>query len=265
MDATLWYDCVSSRLSPDLAARFVPLAPDDDTRAFLARAEATRPGWARTLALAVLRRFVSDYDAYGRLGMYEMHLASTAQFRRLLPDLDEGARLLDVGAGAGDVTACLAPLFREVVVTESSRVLRAQLASRGHRLVDHDLGEAPWPSDERFDVASALNVLDRTARPRSLLAHLRDATTARGCVMLSVPLPLRPHVHVGPRTVDPDEALPVGEGDWETCLEAFVRDVVTPAALRVERFTRVPYLSQGDAARPLYLLDAALLVCRRGP
>ena len=54
----LWYDCETARLPAALVERFVRLDEDDEARAFVARAEAERPGWARTVALRVLERFV---------------------------------------------------------------------------------------------------------------------------------------------------------------------------------------------------------------
>ena len=259
----LWYDCDTAKLPEALAERFVRLDEDSEARAFLARAEARRPGWVKTIALRLLERLVSDYDAYGMLGMYDMHLLSTRQFRALLPDVPDGARLLDVGAGGGGVTERAAPLFGEVVATETSGPLRKRLSARGFRVVEHDLGRAPWPGPERFGVVSVLNVLDRTARPRSLLSHAVDTLAGGGRLLLSVPLPLRPHAYAGARVVDPEEPLPRLDGGWEACVGELVSAVIEPAGLRVERLTRVPYLSEGDASRPLYVLDAAVLVCVR--
>lgn len=259
----LCYECDRARLGDSLAETFVALEIDDEARAFVEGAEGERAGLVRTLVLRLLARFVSDYDAHGLLGMYAMHLFGTEQLRRLLPTLPAGARFLDVGAGAGDVTARAAPLFAEVTVTESSRVLRERLAARGHRVVDHDLGRAAWPGEERFDVVGLLNVLDRTARPRTLLAHARDVVVDGGRLLVSVPLPLRPVAYLGPKLVDPDEPLPAVDAGWEECVVRFVEDVIEPASLRVERLARVPYLSRGDALEPLYVLDAAVLVCRR--
>lgn len=275
------YDCDLSALPKELRARFVQLDYDASTRAFVEGVREARTSRARTALFMLLRRFLSDYDAYGMLGMYSMHVLSLEQWTVLLGpwlatfgavathtpgsalSLTSRARLLDIGAGDGGVTARAAPLFAEVTATEASRPLRKRLRKRGFRVIEHDLGKAPWPHDERFDVVSAWNVLDRTARPRTLLANMRALLAENGRMLLSLPLPLRPHVHVGPTTIDQDETLPTADDSFESGVATLCTELFAPAGLRVLAFSRVPYLCQGDAKAPLYILDDAVFVCER--
>jgi SAM-dependent methyltransferase len=171
-----------------------------------------------------------------------------------------GRRLLDVGAGSGAITALAAPDFAEVSVTEASRVMQRKLRARGFTLLRHDFARAPLPGIARFDAVMCLNVLDRCARPRSLLAHLRDVLEPGGCLLVSVPLPLCPHVHVGAATVDPDEPLPASSGSFETDV-ARISGVLQAHGLAVERLCRAPYLCRGDVRRPLHVLDAVVYLC----
>lgn len=250
-------------LPPALAATFLPLAPDAAIEHFLSRAIHERAGTLKTFAFAGLRRVLSDYDAYGMLRMYQLHLLGTEQWAALLGRglYEPRGTLLDVGAGDGGVTRFARPLFSRIVVTERSRSLRAALRRQGFRRVDHDLGEAPWPEPERFDVVSVLNVLDRTPRPRSLLAHARDALAPSGQLVVSVPLPLRPIVYDGPRTLAPEESLPDACEGFEQGVTSLARDVLEPARLSVQRWTRLPYVSQGDSRQPFYVLDAVVFAC----
>ena len=69
-----------------------------------------------------------------------MHVLSTQQFQQLRNcgnnrTRSEGqlGRLLDVGAGDGQVTKQLAPLFREVFATEMSPSMRWRLKSAGFK------------------------------------------------------------------------------------------------------------------------------------
>ena len=265
MSADLAYDCDRGALAPALAACFAPLAPDAAARAFVAGARSSPHGRLATFAFDLLRRLLSDYDAYGLLGMYPMHLLSTAQFAELLREpLAAGRprRLLDAGAGEGAVTAQAAALFDAVTVTEASRVLRRKLRARGFEVRGVDLGRTPLPAAHRFEAVLCLNVLDRCAYPRTLLAHLRQALAPEGRLLLSVPLPLRPHVQVGGRTADPEEPLPAAQPSWEAGASSLAEQVLGPAGLAIERLCRAPYLSHGDARAPLYVLDAAVFVCR---
>lgn len=257
------YECETQRLPEDLRACWKPMSFDREAQSFAQRSLEQSSGWLRTQAFGALKLFVSDYDAYGIVNMYPMHVLSTPQWQELVGQAAGPRSLLDVGAGSGGVTARAASLFSEISVTEASAVLRRRLGTRGFRVLQHDLGLAPLPDHERFDVVSALNVLDRTARPRSLLQHMREALKPGGVLLLAVPLPLSPAVHVGASTVDPDEPLPRRQKLWEDGAASLVRELIEPCGLRVTRLCRVPYLCQGDARRNLYVLDDLIVVCER--
>ncbi len=50
---------------------------------------------------------------------------------------------------------------------------------------------------------------------------------------------------------------------WEVQLESLVRDILEPAGFALERWTRVPYLCEGDFARSFYSLNDVVMVLRR--
>ncbi len=251
-------DCARERLPEALRSRFAPLPPDVVVEAFEARV--APHGALRSVLHATLRRVVSDFDADGWLGTHPMALLGPASWEALV---GRGEALLDVGAGSGDVTAEARGLFARIETTETSRAMARRLRRRG--FVCHRVDLADGARLGRFDVVSLLNVLDRAARPRTLLAAARDHLAPGGRLLLSVPLPARPHVDVGGATVDPDEPLG-GDGEtWEEALGSLVATCVRPAGLEVTRLARAPYLSRGSRARPLHRLDAALVVARAAP
>jgi len=255
------YDCERARLPASLADAFITLAPDDATQAFLARPP---HGRIATVARRALGNVLSDYDANALLDFYALHLLSTAQWRTLLGPYARGA-LLDVGAGAGDVTAQLAPLFSHVTTTETSRGMAKRLRARGLACHAVDLAESALPAGApaHFDVVALLNVLDRAPRPLTLLERARALVAPGGRLVVAVPLPLSPHVHVAGGTVDPEELLPTDDAtEWEPAVTSLVSRVLAPLALHVERLARAPYLSRGDADTARYALDDAILVLR---
>ncbi len=258
---SLQYGCDEARLSPDLRRRFVPLDLGDEGEAYLDHALSSRPGRAKTTLHRVLREWMSDFDADGRLDMYPMHLLGTSQWRALLGQ-DATRRHLDVGAGSGYVTATLAPLAGETVTTETSRVMAQNLRRRGFRCHEADVAVTGAP-EPKYDLVSCLNVIDRCARPRSLLSRVTDALVTNGRLVLATPLPLDPFVFEGPRSVDPEERLDVSGKTWEKAAIELVENVLLPLGLEVEALSRVPYLCRGDAQRELYVLDDALFVCRK--
>jgi 2-polyprenyl-3-methyl-5-hydroxy-6-metoxy-1,4-benzoquinol methylase len=243
----------------ELASRFLELDLDDETRQFIDAAIASRHGWWTDAAHSLLGRFLSDFDVNGLLGTYPLFLLSPSQWKELLAPTSRG-RLLDVGAGSGDVTARFASLFDDVTVTETSgpMVRRLQKRFRAHH-VDLATEDLPEPG---YDVITCLNVLDRCARPQSLLRRLVDLLGPSGHLVLSTPLPFDPFVYQGGSTREPDEALGVVGKTWEASLASLVTKVLEPLGLSVVRFSRAPYLSGGDRKMPLYQLDDAVLLCR---
>lgn len=220
-----------------------------------------RHGRVRTYAQRLARLYLSDFDANALTGMYRMLLLPEAAFRTLL-DGRRGGRLLDVGAGSGDVTVALAPCFDEVEATEVSRGMAKKLAERGVRCHAVDVTDAPLPGPS-FDAVSLLNVLDRCQRPRRLLRHCLQSLRPGGTFIVALALPYRPFYFDGPTTPDPLERLecdPGPHGAWEDAARRFIERDLLPLDLTLEHFTRAPYLSAGDSARDLYELDDVVAV-----
>lgn len=252
-----------ARLPAELARTFFALPPDPDRAQWLG-AIGGRPHGALATALhRALCRVGSDYDADAWLGMHPMFLAGTSSWRALLGEERIGGALLDVGAGRGDVTATLAPLFDEVVATETSAPMARRLRARGYEAHRVDLATEPLPGARAFRAVSLLHVLDRCARPRSLLTAAIDRLEPGARAIVACPLPARPHVDVGGHTVDPDEPL-FAEGErFEDALASLRARVLLPLGLEIERWTRTTYLARGDRDAPLHALDDAIVVARR--
>ncbi len=257
--AGLNYDCDRRGLGPRLAPQFRPLAADAELEAWLLGPGASPHGWLATRVTQALASFASVYQVHGWLGTYGMHLLSSLQWRDLL-GAGPFASLLDVGAGAGHVTETARSLFDSITCTETSRAMQRRLRARGFQVRTAVLDAEPARA---FEVVSCFNVLDRTARPHSLLRAALTQLAASGRLLLSVPLPLSPHVHVAGGTVSPDERLPITARTWEAAARDLTEQVLEPAGLRVERLARVPYLSRGDCDCPLYTLDTGVWLCSR--
>lgn len=259
----LEWRCELQRLPSRWRERFEPLSPDPFVEAFARGEHAAPHGRIRSALRAMLRRGMSDFDADGWLGTHPMALLGPASWRALVQGgegLGRGRRLLDIGAGSGDVTVHARELFDEIVTTEISRSMVRRLRRRGFVCHRVDLSHEDLPEVSRFDVVSLLDVLDRCHRPRTLLRRALDWLTHGGWLLVSVPLPVRPHVDVGGVTVDADEPLSGHGGCWEEALVDLLEGTLEPCGVRVARLARAPYLSRGSVAAPLHVLDAAIVV-----
>lgn len=269
--ARIHYACNVDAFSPALRPLWHPLDMDESTRSWIDDA-VTRPhGRAAMAALAIARSVMSDYDANGLVGAHDMRVLGTAQARRILTavGVEEGGSLLDVGAGEGQVTDELAPLFSRVTTTELSTGMARRLRARGYECHTIDLAEERLPGAavaEGFDCIALLNVIDRTSRPYRLVERLRTLLRPGGVLLCTVPLPLKPHVHVGPVTVEPEEVLPTPHGkggtNFEDCMSVLAELFFPACGLEPALLSRVPYLCRGDRKKPVIALDDAVFVCR---
>lgn len=106
----------------------------------------------------------------------------------LLPHLDRGLTLLDVGAGPGTITADLAELVGSVTAIEiNEEVLalsRQEIAGRGLTNVNFDVQDVHrlgYP-DGSFDVVHAHQVLQHVVDPVLALTELRRVASPGGIV-----------------------------------------------------------------------------------
>ena len=98
--------------------------------------------------------------------------------------------LLDVGAGEGRVTACLAPLFRGAV--EATDVSRPMVWRLGRRGFTAHLTESPGSlAPSTYSVVALLNVLDRCDRPIAMLSeckvHLPSSPSSHFALLIPLP------------------------------------------------------------------------------
>lgn len=257
----LRYDFDRGRLPPRWADRALTLGPDAALDAYLLEAQRRRLGRLGTACHRVLRQYVNEYDVNAWLGAYPMHLASRAQWDRLLGG-PRGGRLLDVGAGDGSVSQQLAPLFDQVEATELSASMARRLARSGRRCHRRDVATAGLPPGP-WDAVALLNVLDRTARPLSLLRAVADGLDAPGLLIAALPLPYDPVAYDGPYPVEPLERLPIEAGGWELEVTALVERALEPLGFVVRSLSRLPYLTGGDWTTPVGVLDDVVVVAQR--
>jgi len=258
--AALTYAFDPAQFDDGLADRFVVLAADAETKAFVDTERVRRHGRMRWLARGVARAGLGAFSANALFDTYPLFLLSSPQWADLL-DGHTGGRLLDIGAAAGHVTSRLAPLFTDLVATDVSRPMVRRLRQRGLPGLHIDVSSEPVPGGP-FDVVALLNVLDRCARPRAMLAAANAATADDGALVISMPLPYDPCWYDGPVERPPLQQLPVVGANWKDAAESLVA-LLGEHGLRVEALTRAPYISGGDRQTALYSLDTVIVVATR--
>ena len=197
--------------APALIDVYAPLAADDETQTFL---DSCQPSFIMSFLATILRLFLSVTDTNGLLRRGSMFVLSSGHARELLEgplrEAREAAhdgggggrlRLLDIGAGDGEVTAKLAPLFDEVHATEVSPYMASRLRGKGYTTtVTSFIGPDVFPHAGQFDVVAAMNLLDRCDHPADMLRDaVRLLRPGTGRLLLAVVLPFSEFVEEGTR------------------------------------------------------------------
>ncbi|GFS55327.1 methyltransferase-like protein 9 [Trichonephila clavipes] len=220
----------------------------------------------------ILRHFkVSGTFKYRRfLGRGSMFVFSNAQFENIVSpfsNLREGwktcGNMLDLGAGDGKVTDVMARHFKNTYATEVSGVMRRILASKNFGLLDVDKWADAEEGPRYFDLISCLNLLDRCDRPITLLQQIRNKLNPdTGILILAVVLPFNQYVESGSKYNQPSEKIQIKGRLFEEQVSSMITTVFIPNGFDVLRWTRLPYLCEGDLDQAFYWLNDALFVLK---
>jgi SAM-dependent methyltransferase len=277
------YEPKMSAVSAQLKERFEPSFCDPETSDFLAKSRDVSL-W-KLMVSDFLSLFLSRTTAHGLVGRGGMFVYSNEQIRTLLRPPQTPASvplspsfqfdsLLDIGAGDGGVTARMQSLFRKVYATEFSASMRWRLRRRGYEVLPHDapfvVNPTARPLERRyFDVIACNNVLDRADKPATLLQEMRDSLKPDGLLVLAVVLPWCPFVEDGPRQKVPLEQLPMQGGEcckgasYEASASKLLENVLLPMGFELVRWTRLPYLCEGNLRNEYALLNDAVFVLQK--
>jgi len=186
---------------------------------------------------------------------------STTQFEELI-DWKDGpllTSLLDIGAGDGFTTELMRKFFTQVYVTEMSKPMKWALSEKGFTVLNEtSLNE----TNQRFSVISCLNVLDRCDQPLQMLNQIKRLVQVGGIAVVAFVIPYKPYVEFQSETHAPSERLPINGPNFEAEIVNFVTKVLEPNGWELVKWTRLPYLCQGDIHQAYYWLDDAVFVIR---
>eukprot|EP00946_MAST-07B_sp_MAST-7B-sp1_P005158 g5158.t1 len=189
--------------------------------------------------------------------------------------------LLDIGSGTGSETVKLATALgihdgKNVMCLERSWAMQQRLKRLGFRTAgDYETAAAALPSKKKYSVASLLNVLDRVDDPAGLIDITLEHLEPGGVLVIAIVLPYWPGVHEGKigsqwgraRKRKVKRPLQIEDRGYTTSFEEhtsiFVDEVLRlQPQLKLERWTRLPYLSSGDTGKTHYSINMALMAFR---
>ncbi|KAI1730961.1 DREV methyltransferase domain-containing protein [Ditylenchus destructor] len=266
----VWYQVDFRMLEPDSSSTFHPSHFDQETETFIDTSAAISNSICLQLyysmASAFLSFLITKTSINGLLNRGSMFLFSRNHFRNFIGLPDDwspvGKKVLDLGAGDGGVTSVFADFFMHVSVTDASKIMEWRLAQKGFTVLAID----KWKNGGPYNLITALNLLDRHFNPTELLADLHEVASESNClVMLSIVLPVRPYVEFNPNRTGSTQQLSsisVSGVRFEDHVNTLIRNTFQPAGFEVVRWTKLPYLCEGDMVRAFYKLDDAVFLLR---
>lgn len=202
----------------------------------------------------------------GFLNRGSMFVFSNDQLAQLYDDLprvnaSDNSLLLDLGAGDGKVTEVMAKHFKQVHVTEISPVMRRILAKKSYKVLDVD----SWTTgDTQYDLIACLNLLDRCDKPITMLEQMKSKLKPDGHILMALVFPISQYVENTSSNSNhkPTETLVVDGSTFEEQMMSLDERLLKPNGLEIVKWTRVPYLCEGDLDLSYYWLNDALMLLK---
>ncbi|KAG8228997.1 hypothetical protein J437_LFUL009160 [Ladona fulva] len=119
-------------------------------------------------------------------------------------------------------------------------------------------------------IALCLNLLDRCDKPVTLLASLwkvlKRSENYNPLLIVALVLPYSTYVETGSQEDHkPSETIKLHGKTFEEQVSSCEKDLFNPAGFQILRWTRLPYLCEGDLRQSYYWLSDALFVLKPLP
>ncbi|XP_069113889.1 LOW QUALITY PROTEIN: protein-L-histidine N-pros-methyltransferase-like [Argopecten irradians] len=260
-----WYSINTTLLPENLCGKVIEFHQDEETDIFLntcyEKADWIFTQIGHSLSKSLLTWFMTGTSVNGLLQRGSMFVFSDSHLQQLLQidDSYRGQSMIDLGAGDGMVTDKMAKYFETVYATEVSSIMRWRLQSKGYTLLEID----QWGDGSRkYDLIGCLNLLDRCDKPVTILHTIRKSLTPSGQAIVAVVLPFLPYVEQGSADHKPTENIMIHGRTFEDQCKCFIESVFKPAGFEVVKFSRLPYLCEGDMHQSFYMLQDAVFVLK---
>lgn len=276
MDKSQWYQVDSTKFrNSDVCEKFLELNYDFETSTFLDYCYKVSNSVCLQLfyniATTFLKIFMNKTCVNGLLNRGLMFLFSDEHLSKLLSNEfitvghQQPAVALDLGAGDGSVTEKLSRLFPIIYATETSLMMRRRLTEKNFKVLPN-IDE--WQSTGRkYDAIFCLNLVDRHPKPLTLLKnlHRKLILNETSTVILAVVFPWSQYVEYPEKNADgtqPIEGISLDGKTFEEHVDSFVTKILYPIGFKLIRWSKLPYLCEGDLYKTCYWLDDAIFVLK---
>jgi 2-polyprenyl-3-methyl-5-hydroxy-6-metoxy-1,4-benzoquinol methylase len=121
----------------------------------------------------------------------------------------------------------------------------------------------------KYDMVSCLNLLDRCDKPVTILKQIHTALKPNGLLVVALVMPFRPYVEYNTNN-QPSEQMPFKSSSSTNKttivneqIATLVDEVFKPIGFDLVRFSRVPYLCEGNLSQAYYYLIDYLFIFKK--
>ena len=267
--SSVWYSVDVSKSDSNLQLKYVEMFEDHETKEFIKSAIVQADDWLiqtrYNIAKSVMTQFrftKTDINGYLQRGI--MFVISSEQFKLLLSHanihLEEKnlkSKMIDLGAGDGNVTIKFSDYFKHIYATETSKPMRKLLKAKNIKVLPIE----KWGSKHKYDFISCLNLLDRCENPQDIIKEMKKSLKPNGMILIALVLPFKPFVEVR-NSRQPNQLLSLEGSTFIEQAQSFVK-LMTSLGFKLESWTRLPYLCEGDLVHSVYYLDDAVFLFKK--
>jgi len=263
--SSVWYSVDVSKSNSDLQLKYVEMFEDEETKEFIKSSIAQADSWLLqtwyNIAKSIMSWFyLTQTDMNGYLQRGTMFVISTEQFKLLLShanihlDGNNGSKMIDLGAGDGNITINFKKMFQDIYATETSKPMQKLLSAKNITVLPIE----EWGSKHKYDFISCLNLLDRCDNPRDIIEEMKNSLNSNGIILVALVLPFKPFVEVR-NSRQPNQLLNIEGSTFVEQAQSFV-ELMKTFGFKLESWTRLPYLCEGDLLHSVYYLDDAVFL-----
>ncbi|ROT65039.1 Methyltransferase-like protein 9 [Penaeus vannamei] len=117
--------------------------------------------------------------------------------------------------------------------------------------------------DLEYDVITCLNLLDRCDTPKTLLKDIYRKLRPDGTLVVALVLPFSPYVEYGAADNLPSEELGITGSTIEEQVNSLANEVFPGLGFQLDRWSRLPYLCEGDLDQAFYWLPDVVLILKK--
>jgi len=230
---------------------FVELTCDDETLIFINNClNSNYQLFKATYIRPWITMFFNLTESNAILGTGKMFLLSKDHIKILFNGYTF-KNMLDIGAGDGNVTEQFTSFIRGggITCTETAANMIKVLKTKGYSIQDDISGE--------YELVTCLNVLDRCDKPITILKEILKVK--KRFAMLSIVLPFKGFYNSGKKQCKQLEEVIGCFKEWEESVHRLSK-LFIELGFKIEKISRIPYLSEGDFRQEMYYLDTVIFI-----